>query len=373
MNKTTKTIFGLIVVAMAILGGFSLSKSQIKEAGPIKIGVILPLTGELAPYAEGIRNSVNMAIDNGGFADKVEVVFEDDHGCVPSDAVSAAQKLINLDKVKAFIGPMCTSATLAVTPITEENGIVVVTPSATGKNITSAGDLVFRTIASDADKSVAVAKYAYDKGYKKAALLYDISQDAVVSQRDDVKEIFPKLGGEIIAEESFITKDKDLRTQLIKIKNANPDVVFIGAMPETVALILKQARALQVQSVFASTDTSSGSQPVIDTAGASAEGLIFPFATTPTNKEYEDFVSGYKIKFGKEPSAYAAEGYDAAMVLLRSVVDSTGTTKSIRDNLVKIGNNYYGASGLIAFDQNGDVQKPMVIKVIENGKFVEAR
>lgn len=369
MDKTAKIIIGLIVIVVLVWAGYSLTKPR--EIAPIKIGAILPLTGDLAAYAEGIKNATNLAVENSGLQDKIQIIFEDDHGCLPADSVSAVQKLINLDKVDGILGTMCTGSTLAIAPITEQNKVIVIAPSATGKNLSTAGDYVFRTIASDADKSIAVAKYAYGKGYRKAALLFDSAQDALVSQRDDVKTVFTNLGGQIAIEESFVSKDKDIRTQLSKIKNVNVDVIFVGAMPDTLGLILKQAKDLGIKSVFISTDTSGGTQPVIDIAGNAAEGFIFPFATTPDNKENADFINSYKAKYGIEPPAYAAEGYDAAMLLIKSLAISERTPENIKNELQTIGQNYYGASGIITFDKNGDIQKPMIIKTIQNGQFVE--
>jgi len=373
MNKTTKTILGLVVLILIIGGIYFLNQ---KTSGPvsdetIKIGVILPLTGELATYGEGVKNAIDLAVEKSGFKDKIQIIAEDDHGCLSPDAVSAAQKLINLDKVTAIIGSLCTGSSLAIAPITEQNKLILIAPTATGKNLTDAGEYVFRTIASDADKSIAVANYAFEKGFRKVALLFDSSQDALVSQRDDVKEAFTKLGGQVVVEESFVTKDRDLRSQLIKVKNTDADVIFISAIPETLGVALKEAETLGLTTQFISTETSAGTQMVIDLAGTSSENLIFPFATTPENVEYNNFINDYKTAYGVEPTVYAAEGYDAGMLLIKSLFASDGTTDDIKKELFKIGNNYYGASGVITFDQNGDVQKPMVIKTIKNGQFVE--
>jgi len=369
-----KQIWAWIIIAVIVIGAgwWLMGNKAPTETGPIKIGAVLALTGDLAMYAEGAKNAINLAINDSGFKDRVNLTIEDDHGCLPADAVSAAQKLVNIDKVKAIIGSMCTGSTMAIAPIAEQNKVIVMVPTATGKSVTDAGQYVFRTIASDADKSIAVAKYAYNnKGFRKAALLSDSAQDAFVSQRDDVKKAFVNLSGQIVIDESYVSSNKDLRSQLTAIKNSNPDVIFVAAMPETLGLILKQARTLGIRTTFISTDTTGGTQPVIDIAGPSAEGLIFPFATTPDNKEYTDFIASYKTKYEAEPSAYAAESYDATMILIKAMVASDGTADSIKDQLFKIGNNYAGASGVITFDQNGDVQKPMVIKVIKDGVAVQ--
>lgn len=372
MNKTIKIILSLVVLALIIWAGYTYTqKLEVGSDETIKIGVILPLTGELASYGEGVKNAINLAVEQSEFKDEIQIIVEDDHSCLSPNAVSAVQKLINLDKVEGIIGSLCTGSTLAITPIAEENKIIVISPSSTGKNLTEAGEYVFRTIASDADKSIAVANYAYNKGFRKAVLLFDSTQDALVSQKDDVKLAFKNLGGEIIIEESFATSDRDFRSQLNKIKNIDEDIIFVSAIPEALGIILKQAENLELDTQFVSTETSAGTKELVDIAGLSAEGLIFPFATTPDNLEYNKFIEDYKTKYGVEPTAYAAEGYDAAMLLIKALFASDGTAESIKDELFKVGKNYYGASGLITFDQNGDVQKPMVIRKIENGQFVD--
>lgn len=368
MNKTTKIIVGLVIIIVIILAVYLLNPKEVKE---MKIGAILPLTGDLATYAEGAHNAIKLAIEHSGLKDKIQLIVEDDLGCQPKDAVSAAQKLVNIDKVEGIIGAVCTGATLAVAPITEENKIILISPSASSKSITNAGDYVYRTLASDADKSIAVAKYAYNKGYKKAALLFDTANDSFIQQRTDAEETFEKLGGQIVISEEFITKDKDFRSQLTKIKSSDAQIVFMGAFPKEGALALKQAEELGINLIFISTETSLGTQDVVDVAGDAANGLIFPFATTPDNKEYTEFINAYKAKYGQDAPAYAAESYDAGMLLVKALAKSDRTSEDIKNKLQKIGQKYYGASGVITFDENGDVQKPMVIKIIKNGQFIE--
>ena len=370
MNKNIKIVVGIIIAAIVVGGIWYAVTKKPTEKEPIKIGAILPLTGDFAIYGEGMKNAIDLAIENSGLKDRIQLIIEDDKGCMVTEDVSIVQKLININKTKEIIGPTCSSAFLSVLPITEQSKIILITPAATSKSITGAGNYIFRTCASDAAKSIAVAKFAYNKNYRKAALLYDIGNDAFIQQRDDVRGEFTGLGGQISIEESFKSGDTDFRSQLTKIKNSNVDVVFIGTFPKEGGLILKQARELKISLHFISSETDVGVKDVIDIAGEAAEGLIFPFATTPDNKESKDFIANYKAKYGKEPPAYAAEAYDAAMLLIKAIAKSDGTPESIKDELQKIGQNYYGVSGVITFDKNGDVQKPMIIKTIKNGQFV---
>lgn len=254
-------------------------------------------------------------------------------------------------------------------PITEAKNVVVLT-SSSGKKITGAGKYIFRTYASDADKNVALAQYIYNKGYRKVAFIHDSSQDASVSQRDDTKEEFIKLGGQVVANESFLSKDKDLRTQLNKIKSSGAEIVFIGGLPDGLVLLLKQIKELGITSVIASTESSIDIS-LLALAGQSAEGLIIPAGVPSTNKEVKDFATLYKAKYNNEPKLFSAEAYDATMLAISAGLTSDGSGPSIKSQLEKIGQKYQGASGEISFDKNGDVKKPIIMKKVVGGKLVD--
>ncbi len=370
MAKTTKTIIWLII-AIVIVGGiwYGIGRKP-KEEGVIKIGAILPLTGDLAKYGEGVKNAINMAIEDLELVEKSTLIIEDDHSCVPADSVSAAHKLIDVDKVDVIIGPLCSSAALSVVPVAEENRTILISPSATSPSITTAGDYIFRTIISDKLKSIKVAEFAYNKGYRKAGLLHNIANDSFVQQREDVRETFTSLGGEIVVEESFQTQETDFRSQLTKIKNSDAEIIFFAAWPKEIALFLRQTKEMGINLLFISADAVTEDPDVIEVGEEAAEGLLYAFHTTPQNKEYTGFIARYKEEFGEEPPAYCAEAYDAVILGIKAIEESDGTKEDIKNKLYQIGRDYIGASGEITFDENGDVSKPFIIKTVKNGQFV---
>ena len=365
-RKTKITVLAIILIALIAILVISFTGHTIKSE-TVKIGLIVPLTGDLAPYAEGVYNSVIMAVEESNL--NIELIVEDDRGCNSKEAVTAAYKLIDIDTVNAIIGPCCSSPTLSVAPIVDQKKIVLISPSATSKLVTNAGNYVFRTIASDLDKSIAVSKYAYDQGYRKAAILYDVSADAQVQQKEEVKEYFEKYGGKIILEDSFSSTDKDFRTQLSKIKESDTDMLFLSSLVSETVLILRQAKEIGLNIQIINTDTSGAN--LIDFEKEISEGVIFPFATTPENKEYNSFILKYKERFGKDPMPFSIEGYDAAVLLIRAIEKSDKSNEDIKNKLYETGQNYYGASGIISFDNNGDVNKPLTIMQIRNNELIE--
>lgn len=370
MAKNISVGLFLLAIVCGILFYLN-AKTSSQKSEVIKVGAVLPLSGGgLSPYGVSAQNAILLAIENSGMKDRIKLIVEDDKGCQAKDAVNSAQKLVNVDHVQVILGPMCTSPALAIAPVAETGKVVVVT-SASGKNVTEAGDYIFRSYASDSAKNIALAKYMYGKGYRKAAFIHDASQEGTISQRDDTREEFVKLGGQVVADEAFVSKDKDMRTQLNKIKNSGADVVFMGGLPDEIVLFLRQARTLGITSTLASTE-SSIDDSLIALAGKTAEGYIIPSAVPPTNKEVSVFVASYKAKYGVEPKLFAAESYDATMLLIKATLSSNGSGESIKAKLQKLGQNYQGASGVISFDTNGDVQKPIRMQKVSSGKLVDA-
>ncbi|MCK4458341.1 MAG: ABC transporter substrate-binding protein [Methanosarcinales archaeon] len=147
----TKHILIGVVLFLAVIAGACLQDTQPDE---IRIGAILPLTGEAAEYGEDAKLGIDLAVEEinaaGGINGKrIQVVYEDSQA-TPSQGVSAIQKLTTVDKVPVIIGAMASSVTLAIAPIAEENKVVLLSPASSAPQITEAGDYIFRTEFSDA-------------------------------------------------------------------------------------------------------------------------------------------------------------------------------------------------------------------------------
>ena len=218
-----------LLVAFVCLAGVMAGGAG--ESDTYKIGFIGPLTGDNANYGIRCSNAARLAIDEinaeGGINGKMlTLIAEDSEGTVDR-ALSSYEKLAYTDNVVAIIGPVFTSPALAVAQRCQEDGIVMISPSATHKDVTAQPatnpdglNYVFRTVPSDALQSEVAGHYFYEVlGYRKLASLYamnDYSQGLAVG----MKETFEALGGEVVAEETCMVGDKDFRTQLTNIREA---------------------------------------------------------------------------------------------------------------------------------------------------------
>ena len=359
-----KTIAVLLVALVAIVGVFASGSSESSDDVYL-IGFIGPLTGDNANYGIRCSNAAKLAISEinaaGGVNGKeLKLVMEDSEG-VADKAIACYEKLAYTDNVVGIIGPVFTGPALAVAQRCMEDGIVMISPSATHKDITNqerTGDgknYVFRTVPSDALQSQIAAYYFYQVlGYRKLATLYaqnDYSQGLAVG----MSELFVELGGEIVASETCMVGDKDFKTQLARIKNTDAEAVYIPNYTAEIAQILEQGAQLGV-GPFLSGDGFSD-QEVYKLAPDYTDGAIYvgpPKAEAST--KYDDFVAAYGAMYnGENPDSFSTNAYDGTYILAGAIAAAgSGDRTAIRDNVAAT-KDYSGANGIMNFAENGDL------------------
>ena len=213
----------------------------------------------LAEWGNNTKNGIDLAVEKvnnaGGInGRKLKILYEDTQG-TPKNGVAAIQKLITIEKVPAVIDDSMSTQTLAMSPIAEKSKVVLLATGATAPKISEAGDYIFRIWNSDDLEGKVSAKFVYDdlKLYN-AAILY-INNDYGNGLESVFKKAFEKLGGRIISSESFGQGDTDFRTQLTKIKNGKPEAIYVVGYPKEIALLLKQATELKINSKVIGTVT----------------------------------------------------------------------------------------------------------------------
>lgn len=372
MNK--KLLILLILVCFL----FSVSVASAKI---IRIGGVAPLTGGSATFGASTRNGCKLAfdevnaaggIDIGGTKYLINLVFEDDQGS-PEVAANAFRKLIDQDEVVAIIGSVMSKCTLAGAPIAQDAGVPVISPTSTNILVTQTGDYIFRACFIDPFQGAVVASFSYnDLKAKTAAVIFDNANDYTKGLAEVFKPSFEKLGGKVVAYESFTGEDQttDFSAQLTNIKAANPEVIFLAAYYAAAALEAKQARALGITVPFVGADGWDSSE-LTKLAGEAIEGGYFcnhysPEDPRPINQNY---LKKYKETFGETPDALATLAYDAALILIDSLQRAGSTDgAAIRDAMAAT--NMECVSGQITFDENRNPIKSAAIIKVENGKFV---
>lgn len=363
-------VIGIVVVALAIVLVVTKTKKEPKE---VKIGAILPLTGDAALYGEISKSAIDLAVEEinskGGVkGHKISIIYEDSQA-KPELAVNAVNKLVTVDKVNVIIGPMGSSEVMAIAPILNKKKVVSISPAATSHDITNAGDYIFRTIVSDVYDGTAMARFAYqDNGIKKVGVFYMTEAGPQGVAEAFINE-FKKLGGDILIVEKCSRGEKDFRTPISRIDKKSPDAIYFALYPIETEIFIRQIRELGINR-FLMTHQLIDDAQVLGKLGKAADGIVF---TTPKltpeigGPSVKLFYDKYRHKYGKEPQQFASNSYDAMMLTANAMEKYGFDSESIKKGLYEV-KNYEGASGVLSIDQNGDVDQEMLIMVIENGR-----
>lgn len=342
----------------------------------INVGVLAPLTGDGANYGRSTKEGIDLAIEeinNEKFLDKpLKVIYEDDK-INAADGVNAINKLINVDKVPLIIGPFGSSVTLAVAPIANNNKVVILGASATADNIKDAGDYVFRITPPNSKQGSDVATFCISKlQAKRAAIIYQ-NNDYGTTLKTAFENKFKELGGEITISDGVDLGIKDLKTQVLKIKDSKPDVIFFPLHVAEAALLLKQSKELGLNAKFISCDGAMV-EDLLKGAGDAAEGTYYTSLALGygvSDDSINKFNENFKKKYNKEPDVYAAYYYDATKIAANAIKNGGYNADGIKNYLYSLSGDksYKGISGITGFDNNGEVSKSFSVYEVKDGKF----
>ncbi len=340
----------------------------------IRIGAILPLTGDVASYGKAAQQGIELAAENinlnGGINKrKIKIYYQDDKA-QPQDGVNAFINLVQIDKVIAVIGAVPSSVTLAIAPVAEKDKIPLLSPASSSPLITNAGDYIFRNYPSDELEGVQVADYALSLQYKTAVTL-TINNDYGKGLMTVFKKEYSISGGKIINSFNYTEGETNFQTILFRIKELKPQCVFIVGYGKELGKIVKQARELDIKVQFFST-VNFLDQQTIETGGTSVEGVIFSspvFDPSSGKQNVKQFVNKFNLKYHKDPDVWSAHAYDALNLLAYAIKNKGVSPNGIKNGLYEI-KNFDGVSGITTFDNNGDVIKEVRFMTVKDGKFI---
>lgn len=373
-NVPLLTVVACAFFAFVFMGALKADKGAMPKGEPIraKIGVISILTGQGAAYGEAITNGIKLALDevNAKGDVLIDLKIEDSSG-KQEQALAAAQKLINSEKVVAIIGPTLSNEMKVVGPEADASGVPIMGTSTTAKGITRIGKFVFRNALPESQAIPASVGKAVEKYHiRKVALLYGNDDVFTKSGFDTMKEVAEKLKLKIVAIEEFQKGQADYKAQLTKIASLKPDAVLCSALYNEGGVILAQARKMGLDVPFVG-GNGFNSPKVIEIAKDAAEGLI---VATPWFGEKDDpkvkaFVAKYEKAYGKKPDQFAAQAYDAFHMMANALkVAGSADRSKLRDALAAT-RNFHGVLGTFSFDAERDVVMTPNVLIVKGGKF----
>ncbi len=369
MRILKTAVLALCAVLLVSAAGFA--------ADTVKIGLLVPLTGPAAADGTSALYSVQIALDQvnaaGGVLGKqVELVYYDDRADA-KEAVALAHKLIEQDKIAAFVAGSYSLPTRAVAPIFQEEEIPLVAAYAIHPDVTRAGDFCFRNGFLGMVEGKAAGYTAHKLlGGKTVALLTsdnDFGRTLVEGFKEYASKFAPDL--KIVSEQAYPFSEKDYKPYLSKIKELNPDVIFASGYYFQTGPLLRQARELGIQSKILG-EEGADSPKLMEIAGDAAEGfyIVTNFDRDDPRPVVQGFLAEFRNRHKFEPDMVGASAYDAFMIIMDGMKTAGSTDgKKVRDAIAAV-KDYNGLTGIIGgFDEIGEVVKPVQVQVVKEGLF----
>ena len=357
-------VMALCVLTTAFAGGG-------RDADTINLGVIFPLSGPQAHFGVESSDGIILAVEEinraGGLLGRqINLIIADDEN-IPANTVANFLRLTTQGGVGIVMGSSTSGATSAIAPMAQQQGVIVISPSATAFAVTQFGDFIFRTCFIDSFQGIVGANFAIDSlNARRAAVLYDQGADYNRGLAHAFIAQFTARGGQIVSQQQYMSGAVDFSAQITSIAAANPDVVFLPNFLNDVALQVGQLRARGVNVPLLGGDGWDG---VVNIAGpeiAAGGGAFWSgsFSNETTDPMGQAFVRAFQTRYGRTATQFAALGYDT-MLLIADAIRRAGTTepRAVRNALAATDASF--VTGRITFDQNRNPIKGAVINQIQ--------
>lgn len=392
MNRSRFRLAGLLAVLLMIALGFAgcgndddngdvSSSGDTTAKTTVTIAYVGPLTGDAANLGINIRNGAKTAIEEynkkSGAKYTVQLKEFDTQGD-PAQATTVKDQYINDSSILGIVGPAFSGETKAVIPALQEAGLVMISSSATNKDLPNivAGSTVFhRAIADDTFQGKGIGDYINDTLKAKSLVIVDDNSDYGKGLADDTTKSVEAKGGKIAKRVTLDPKATDFSAAVNSTKSANPDVVFYSGYYEAAGRLKKQLTDAGVKAAFISGDGSLDPGFITAAGSAAAEGALLScpcnLATDASTGKLGDFYKSYKAVTGKDPGTYSPEAYDVANIFIKGIEAGNTTRAKMLNYVEKEMGSYEGISKTIEFEDNGNIKAPsLFVFEVKGGKLV---
>ncbi len=371
----------ILVVAMCstLLAGCG-SKSSGDSV--IKVGHAVALTGDNSIWGMSEKNALDMEVakinEKGGvLGKKIQLISYDTRGDA-TEGVNATKRLIS-DDVCAIIGPGQSGVAIAMTSVTEPAKVPFIATSATNPKVTvnektnKVNKYAFRTCFIDPFQGTVAAQFAAKElQLKTAAIIYDVGSDYSSFLGKYFVDEFEKQGCKIVANEAFRSGELDFRAILGKIKETQPEIIFIPTQQKEASLIMKQSADLGIKTKFIGGD-GWASPDLVTLGGSAVEGSYFVNIASLEDPDIQGFISDYKAKFNEEPvMPNPVLAIDALQAIIDAIEKTNGTdSEKIAEQLEKT-KDLPALTGKLTIDPatHNPLNKPAIIQEVKDGKFI---
>lgn len=381
--KKCSLILSLVFVLVAGLFtgcGSKGADSSSDAAKEVKIGINYELTGGVASYGEASVKGIEMAFDEinaaGGINGMKIVPVKVDNKSDAAEATSLATRLMTQEGVVACLGPATSGNFMATIPVAMGNKIPIISASATAdEGVTTdakgtVNDYVFRLCFNDSFQGITMANFASQNlSAKKAVIIQDKSSDYAEGLAKNFIKTFEAAGGTIVAQEGYVSKDKDFNSILTSIKGKDFDVIFLPGYYQEAGLVIKQARGLGIDAPILGAD-GFDSPVLLELAGASALNDVYfsnHYSSLDQDPMVQDFIKAYKAKYNEDPNAFNALGYDLGKYIADAIQRAGSTDPTAIKDALASTENFAGVTGSFSMGKDHNPIKSIVVIGLKDG------
>lgn len=344
----------------------------------LRVAILAPLIGAAGAFGQPMRDGALLAIEEwnarGGVnGTPIEVVVEDSK-CNAEAAASAANKVVDQDGVRFIIGEVCPSAAIPIAEIAMARSAFLISPAVTPPRVAVADDGTIRSTVFSAGPASAVqgtvaARFAAGQlRARTAAVFVDQDSDYMRAMAEAFTAGFEAAGGRVVVDEAYARNAQDFSAMLIKVKDAEPDVLYLPGYASAVSLIVAQARERGVSAILLGSD--SWSSPDLDTRLHEGGYFTVGFSARDPRESVQAFISRYRARYGMEPDALAVLGYDAAQTLFQAMALASTTTDVAAVAQAMASGTFAVVTGELAYDARHSPVRPVTLLGIEGGEVV---
>ncbi|MEW6457959.1 MAG: ABC transporter substrate-binding protein [Bacillota bacterium] len=386
--RSWSRIFPVWIVAVALaffIAGCGGQSGAPEKVEPYKIGAVIEVSGPAASLGVPQKNTLEMlAADlnaRGGINGHPVQLIILDNKTNETEAVLAAKRLIDQDKVLVILGGSTSGTSLAMVDTVQKSGVPMISHAASAKIVEPVADRhwVFKTAQSDILVANKIAAYLKSKGITDVAFM-SMNNAFGDSGRGNFMTAAAAHGLKVVVDERFEVDDKDMTMQLTKVKGSSAQALVVWAIPPSASIVTKNFRDLKMAIPLIHTH-GVGNQTFLDLAGGAADGIIAPMGkllvaeqlpdTDPQKALLLEYLQAYQAKYGERPSTFGGHGWDAFQLAVKAIETAGADRAAIRDALENTA-GFVGISGVFnmsAQDHNGLGEDSMVLVEVTDGKW----
>ena len=369
---------GTALIGLQTISSRALARS---EDGTVKLGLVAPMSGPNARYgafslrgAEMAAKEINTAGGVGGR--KIKVLPADSQG-TPVEGVSATRRLIDQDQVDYIIGDVSSSVTLAMQPVAEDAGVLLLNAASSNPMITYKAGVggfkwTYRNYPTDENRALIVLQYAAEKkGFTKYAVL-SVDTDYGRAAIAFTKKYLPRFNSQILTEDYYKEGEVDFRSVLSKIRDSGAQAIIMYGNADSTPIVGRQMIEVGIAgkiSLIGNAEFNTAS--TIKAAPKALEGAIEAAAWLPAfdSPKSKAFVEKFIAEYGEAPNNHAYVHWETVHLLAKAIEQANSIDRDkVRAALSAI--HYESAVGEVTFDDHNQARLPMILLEVEKGKPV---